>query len=114
VLNLIDARDAARFAGEIEPIDSVAGRIPGSINMPFLDGVHEDGTWRDADYHRGAWQEILSGRPEGPLIAMCGSGVTACHLLISARLAGRPSPRLYVGSWSEWIRDEARPVIGKK
>jgi thiosulfate/3-mercaptopyruvate sulfurtransferase len=112
-INLVDARDAARFNGEIEPIDSVAGHIPGSINMPFTAGVHQDGTWRDADYHRKAWQKILSGRPEAPLIAMCGSGVTACHLLLSARLAGRPLPRLYVGSWSEWIRDNARPV-GRK
>lgn len=109
-LNLIDARDAARFNGEIEPIDSVAGHVPGALNLPFPGGLHADGTWLDAGHHRRAWDELLTGRPEKPLIAMCGSGVTACHLLLSARLSGRPAPRLYVGSWSEWIRDEGRPV----
>ena len=108
--NLIDARDNARFEGEVEPIDSVAGHIPGALNMPFLGGVHVDGTWLDSRHHRRLWDELLAGRPEKPLIAMCGSGVTACHLLISARLSGRAEPRLYVGSWSEWIRDEGRPV----
>lgn len=112
-LNLIDARDALRFAGEIEPIDAVAGHIPGSLNMPFMNGVNEDGTWRDAGEYRRAWEQILAGRPEGPLITMCGSGVTACHLVISARLAGRSTPRLYVGSWSEWIRDDSRPITSK-
>ncbi len=112
-LNLVDARDASRFAGEVEPIDVIAGHVPGAISMPFLSGVHSDGTWREADEHRRAWQELLSDRPQEPLIAMCGSGVTACHLLISARLAGRPLPRLYVGSWSEWIRDVSRPVARK-
>lgn len=113
-LNLVDARDAARYSGEIEPIDMVAGHVPGALNLPFPGGVHEDGTWRDAGHHRRAWDALLAGRPEKPLIAMCGSGVTACHLLISARLSGRPAPRLYVGSWSEWIRDKQRPVETSK
>jgi len=108
--NLVDARDAARFKGENEPIDTVAGHVPGAINLPFPGGVREDGTWLDVEHHRRRWDELLVGRPEKPLMAMCGSGVTACHLVISARLSGRPAPRLYVGSWSEWIRDKERPV----
>jgi thiosulfate/3-mercaptopyruvate sulfurtransferase len=114
VMNLIDARDAPRFEGKAEPIDAVAGHVPGALNMPFQNGVNADGTWRSVHELREAWQNTLSGRPQAPLIAMCGSGVTACHLLISSSLAGRPLPRLYVGSWSEWIRDDSRPVSVNK
>ena len=113
-LNLVDARDAPRFDGEMEPIDTVAGHIPGALNMPFVDGVGPDGVWLSVEHHGRRWDKLLSGRPERPLITMCGSGVTACHLLLSARLSGRPEPRLYVGSWSEWIRDEKRPVATAK
>ena len=108
--NLVDARDTARFRGENEPIDPVAGRIPGSMNMPFPVNLTSDGHWRPADELRREWQELLDGRPGSRPIAMCGSGVTACHLVIAAELAGLPLPRLYVGSWSEWIRDPDRPV----
>lgn len=110
-INLVDARDAPRYRGDMEPIDPVAGHIPGALNMPFPGGVRDDGTWLDAAHHSRAWDELLAGRSEKPLIAMCGSGVTACHLVISARLSGRPAPRLYVGSWSEWIRDADRPIV---
>ena len=108
--NLVDARDAARFRGEVEPIDPVAGRIPGSVNMPFPVNLSTDGRWRAADELRRQWRDMLSGRPESLPIVMCGSGVTACHLIIAAELAELPLPRLYVGSWSEWIRDPGRPV----
>jgi thiosulfate/3-mercaptopyruvate sulfurtransferase len=114
VINLVDARDATRFSGEIEPVDAIAGHIPGAMNLPFQSGVNFDGTWRSADDHRRAWANLLADRPDKPVIAMCGSGVTACHLLISARLSGRPEPRLYVGSWSEWIRDARRPLATGK
>jgi thiosulfate/3-mercaptopyruvate sulfurtransferase len=116
-LQLIDARDAARFEGKVEPIDPVAGHIPGARNFPFPDSLTPEGVWRPAAELREAWSEVLDG-PAGvsqghdrnPLTAMCGSGVTACHLVVSAALAGLPPPRLYVGSWSEWIRDPGRPV----
>jgi thiosulfate/3-mercaptopyruvate sulfurtransferase len=109
-LGLVDARDAARFGGETEPIDTVAGHIPGAMNWPFQNGVRADGRWLSAGELASSWQELLPGALDEPLIAMCGSGVTACHLVISARLAGLAEPRLYVGSWSEWIRDDRRPV----
>jgi thiosulfate/3-mercaptopyruvate sulfurtransferase len=116
-LQLIDARDAARFEGKSEPIDAVAGHIPGARNFPFSGSLTPEGVWRPVAELRVAWSEVLNepadgskGRDRGPLTAMCGSGVTACHLVASAALAGLPLPRLYVGSWSEWIRDPARPV----
>ena len=107
---LIDARDAARFRGESEPLDAEAGHIPGSKNLPYIDCLHEDGTWRDADSLRQRLQPLLGDDERAPWAVMCGSGVTACHLAISGLLAGYSEPQVYVGSWSEWIRDPARPI----
>lgn len=107
---LVDARDRPRFAGQTEPIDAVAGHIPGSINLPFADSLNEDGTWKSADELRQLWAELPGSEPETPFTVMCGSGVTACHLALSAEIAGLAAPRVYVGSWSEWIRDRSRPV----
>jgi len=107
---LIDARDAVRFRGEAEPIDAKAGHIPGSKNLPFTDCLGEDGTWRDADSLRRRLQPLLGDDESVPWAVMCGSGVTACHLAISGLLAGYSEPRVYVGSWSEWIRDPSRPI----
>lgn len=107
---LVDARDAARFRGEAEPIDAVAGHVPGSRNLPFGDCLRRDGTWLAAAELRERLEPVL-GRPgSAPWAVMCGSGVTACHLAISGLLAGYSEPRVYVGSWSEWIRDPSRPV----
>lgn len=111
-LNLLDARDATRFRGEHEPIDPVAGHIPGAISAPFADFLAEDGTWRSLDQRRRRLISALGERPEADWCVMCGSGVTACHLVISGLEAGLREPRVYIGSWSEWIRDEARPVAG--
>ena len=109
-LTLVDARDEARYAGEFEPIDNIAGHIPGAVNLPFQQSLNTDGTWKTAAELREMWDRVLGGAPIEPVNVMCGSGVTACHLIISARLAGLPEPRLYVGSWSEWIVDSSRPV----
>lgn len=109
-LLLVDARDAARFRGEVEPIDGVAGHIPGACNLPFSESLNADGGFKSADELREIWKGVL-GAPAGQEWAvMCGSGVTACHLAVSGLLAGYGEPRLYVGSWSEWIRDPNRPV----
>jgi len=107
---LIDARDEARYRGEIEPIDKVAGHIPGSVNLPFQRSLNDDGTWKTGAELKKMWGKVLKENPEAHLSVMCGSGVTACHLIISARLAGIAEPRLYVGSWSEWITDPTRPI----
>lgn len=107
---IADARDETRFRGENEPIDAVAGHIPGAKNLPLGRSLDADGLWRDVPDLAEMWQEFMAGSSTESLTVMCGSGVTACHLVLSARLAGLPPPRLYVGSWSEWIRDESRPI----
>ena len=109
-LRLLDARDAIRFRGEQEPIDPIAGHVPGASNVPFSEFVHDDGTWRPLSERVRKLDEALGGDRNTPWCVMCGSGVTACHLAISALEAGFVEPRLYVGSWSEWIRDPRRPV----
>ena len=107
---LIDARDAARFRGEVEPIDARAGHIPGTRNLPFGDCLRQDGTWLDPGELRERLEPLLGHVGRVPWAVMCGSGVTACHLAISGLLAGYSEPRVYVGSWSEWIRDPSRPI----
>lgn len=109
-LLLVDARDAARFRGEVEPIDSVAGHIPGTRNLPFTEALNEDGTFRPEKDLEALWVGVLGESKDVAWAAMCGSGVTACHLAISALLAGYCEPGMYVGSWSEWIRNPDRPI----
>jgi len=107
---LLDARDAERFRGEVEPIDPVAGHIPGAINLPFADFVREDGTWLPLDERAVLLEEAIGADRAVDWSVMCGSGVTACHLAITGVEAGFRAPRLYVGSWSEWIQDPQRPI----
>jgi thiosulfate/3-mercaptopyruvate sulfurtransferase len=109
-LRLVDVRDAARFRGEDEPIDPVAGHVPGSLNLPFSRFLRADGTWRPANDRAAMLESVLGKERNLSWSVMCGSGVTACHLVISGLEAGYREPRVYVGSWSEWIRDAARPV----
>ena len=105
---LVDARAPERFQGLAEPIDPVAGHIPGAINWPFSEALRPDGRMRPVD-ELHTRLEHLADEPGG-FIAMCGSGVTACHLLLAANAAGLGDGRVYIGSWSEWIRDPERPV----
>jgi thiosulfate/3-mercaptopyruvate sulfurtransferase len=107
---LVDVRDAARFRGDVEPIDTRAGHIPGSRNLPFALCLRKDGTWLDGDALRSLLEPVIGEDRRAPWAVMCGSGVTACHLAISGLLAGYREPRVYIGSWSEWIRDTSRPV----
>ena len=107
-MNLVDARDAVRFRGDVEPIDPVAGHIPGARNLPFSDLVAADGTWLGAAEREARLREVLGDDREIDWIVMCGSGVTACHIAIAGIEAGYREPRVYVGSWSEWIRDSGR------
>jgi thiosulfate/3-mercaptopyruvate sulfurtransferase len=107
---LVDARAPERYAGTVEPIDPVAGHIPGAVNHPFTASLDADGYFLPGDEIKRRWQERLSGRQPRQLIAMCGSGVTACHNLLSLEVAGLTGAKLYAGSWSEWIRDPQRPV----
>ena len=107
---LVDARTAERFRGESEPIDPVAGHIPGAINLPLQRNLNADGTFRSAAELRRLYRTAIGAHNPSQVAAMCGSGVTACHNLLAMELAGLTGGRLYAGSWSEWIRDPGRPV----
>ena len=107
---LVDARAAERFAGSVEPIDSVAGHIAGAVNRPFSHNLGSDGHFLPAQQLRQQWQSQLGARSPSDVIAMCGSGVTACHNLLSLEIAGLRGAKLYAGSWSEWIRNPTRPI----
>ena len=107
---LIDARAPERFAGTVEPIDAVAGHIAGAVNHPFSSNLAADGRFLPASVLRQMWDKRLAGRSLTRVAAMCGSGVTACHNLLSLEVAGLSGAKLYAGSWSEWIRDPHRPI----
>ena len=107
---LVDARGAERFAGRNETLDPVAGHVPGARNRPFLDNLGADGRFLPADVLRQQFTTLLGSTNASSVVAMCGSGVTACHNLLALEHAGFSGARLYAGSWSEWIRDPRRPV----
>ena len=107
---LVDVRAAERFTGNVEPIDPVAGHVPGAVNLPFLDNVDGSGRFRDPAALAELWRSRTGAGPGAAPICMCGSGVTACQGLLALESAGIRGARLYEGSWSEWIRDPARPV----
>jgi thiosulfate/3-mercaptopyruvate sulfurtransferase len=107
---LVDARGANRFAGRDETIDPVAGHVPGARNLPFTGNLGADGRFLSADALRLRFETLLGSRPPSAFVAMCGSGVTACHNLLALEHAGLGGGRLYAGSWSEWIRDPRRPI----
>jgi thiosulfate/3-mercaptopyruvate sulfurtransferase len=107
---LIDARAAERFAGTVEPIDPVAGHVAGAVNQPFSENLGSDGRFLPPARLRLLWEERLAGREPRSVAVMCGSGVTACHDLLSLEVAGLSGAKLYAGSWSEWIRDPKRPM----
>jgi len=109
-LTLIDARAPARFRGEVEPIDPVAGHIPGAQCAAFTDNLAADGRFLPAEQLKQRFAQTLNGRSPDNLVAYCGSGVTACHNLFALCLAGYPLGGLYAGSWSEWITNPAREV----
>ena len=107
---LIDARPERRFTGEYEPLDPVAGHIPGAINWAFEENLDFDGTFLAPEALRENYQGLLQGRAPHEVIHVCGSGVTACHNVLAMEIAGLPGSRLYPGSWSEWITDPSRPI----
>ena len=107
---ILDVRAPERFRGDVEPIDAVAGHVPGARNHPFTSSLDADGRFLPAAQLRAALEQRLGGMPAQGTVAMCGSGVSACHLLLAMDIAGLPGAPLYPGSWSEWSRDPMRPV----
>ena len=112
---VIDVRDAYRYRGESEPIDLVAGHIPGAINIPFSENLDENGEFLSPEILKEKYQQFLADASTPlsmtkKLIVHCGSGVTVCHTILALDYAGFPIPNLYVGSWSEWSRREGKEI----
>jgi thiosulfate/3-mercaptopyruvate sulfurtransferase len=107
---LLDARAPERYAGKVEPLDKVAGHVPGARNHPFATNLTSDARFGAPDELRNRFEQSQAGVADDHTVVMCGSGVTACHALLALEVAGKPGARLYAGSWSEWIRDPARGV----
>jgi thiosulfate/3-mercaptopyruvate sulfurtransferase len=107
---LVDARAAPRFRGEVEPIDPVAGHVPGAVNRPFSDNLEADGRFKAAAILREEFGALLGTHEPAGVVHMCGSGVTACHNLLAMEHAGLSGSRVYAPSWSGWIADASRPV----
>ncbi len=109
---VIDVRENARYLGQTEPIDLIAGHIPGAINVPFNTNLDASGKYKSAEELRADYTSTLGNVKPHDLIVHCGSGVTACHTLLALEHAGLPGAKLYVGSWSEWSRRDL--PIGKE
>ena len=107
---VIDVRDAYRYNGESEPIDLIAGHIPGAENIPFTENLDAAGLFLQPDVLKEKYAQITEGKSTDHIIVHCGSGVTACHTLLAMSYAGLEIPKLYVGSWSEWSRN-AKEIV---
>lgn len=107
---VLDARAPERFSGDVEPIDPVAGHIPGAVNRFYRQNLNPDGTFRAPAELRREFEALLGGRSPERVVHQCGSGITACANLFAMEYAGLEGSALYPGSWSEWIADRSRPV----
>lgn len=107
---LLDARAAPRFRGEVEPLDPVAGHVPGARNRPYGDNLDANGRFKPAAELAADFGALIGAHAPRDTVLMCGSGVTACHNLLAMEHAGLAGARIYPGSWSEWVSDPARPV----
>lgn len=110
---VIDVREAFRYNGESEPIDLIAGHIPGAINIPFTQNLEENGFFLAPEILKDKYSAILAESSAENAIVHCGSGITACHTLLAIHHAGFTMPKLYVGSWSEWSRND-KPIASNK
>lgn len=107
---VVDARSPDRYRGENETIDPMGGHIPGAVNRFFKENLQEDGRFKSSEQLHQEWRERLDDVPVDQVVSQCGSGVTACHNLLSLEVAGLSGAALYPGSWSEWCRDPSRPI----
>ena len=106
---IVDARAGARFRGEMEPLDPVAGHIPGALNRPYTENFTEDGCFKSPEALRAEWDQVLAGRSPNSVVHHCGSGVTAVPNLMAMEMAGLGTTALYAGSWSEWCNTPGLP-----
>ena len=103
-IQIVDSRESVRYRGEYEPIDPIAGHIPTAINLPFSENTDDSGMWRSKDEIQKRFKPIiLDCDQQNQTIMYCGSGITACHNILATQFASLSMPRLYVGSWSDWI-----------
>ena len=109
IYRLVDARAATRYSGESEPIDPVAGHIPGALNRPTSQNLQANGLFKPAEVLKTEFKQLLGDSDSGSVVHYCGSGITACHNLFAMELAGLSGSSIYPGSWSEWIADPTRP-----
>jgi thiosulfate/3-mercaptopyruvate sulfurtransferase len=107
---ILDARAAPRFRGEVEPLDPVAGHIPGALNRPFGENIGADGKFKPADVLKAEFTRLLAGRDPATVVHHCGSGVSAVPNVLAMQIAGFGVTGLFAGSWSEWVSDPNRPV----
>ena len=107
---LIDARATPRYKGEVEPLDPVAGHIPGALNRPFSHNIGPDGKFKPAAQLKSEFEALLAGRNPATVVHHCGSGVSAIPNLLAMEIAGLGPTALYAGSWSEWCSDASRPM----
>ena len=106
---IVDARAPARFRGEVEPLDPVAGHIPGALNRPFSDNIALDARFKPAELLKAEFDALLAGRDPASVVHQCGSGVSAVPNLIAMEVAGFAPTALFAGSWSQWCSDPSRP-----
>ena len=105
---IIDVRDRERYDGISEPIDLLAGHIPGAVNIPFTENIDENGKFHDQNILKNKYETIFRNFKIENIVVHCGSGVTACHTLLALAYAEMETPKLYVGSWSEWSRNKKK------
>ena len=110
VQTLIDARGAPRFRGEVEPLDPIAGHIPGALNRPFSQNLGADGNFKPAEQLKAELEALLAGRDPASVVHHCGSGVSAVPNILAMQIAGLGMTGLYAGSWSDWCSDASRPM----
>ncbi|MDH3639597.1 MAG: sulfurtransferase [Gammaproteobacteria bacterium] len=111
---IVDARAPERYAGILEPLDPVAGHVPGAVNLPFAGNLDGEGRFLTKDKLKKRLRDFLKGISAESVVNMCGSGVTACQNILAMEHAGLKGSRLYVGSWSAWISNGSRPIAVKK
>ena len=110
---IVDVRSAERFDGITEPIDLIAGHIPGAVNIPFTTNLNAQGEYLSPKELKEKYTKAFDGQATDQVIVHCGSGITACHTLLAMAAAGLEIPKLYVGSWSEWSRNDLPMVLAK-